>query len=89
METIIQVNKTELRTELERILYKIRMEEQEKANKAITEQLMTAEEVMQALKVSSVTLWRYSKQGILTPKYIGGAKKFLTAEVQALIDGGK
>ncbi|MBO5043636.1 MAG: helix-turn-helix domain-containing protein [Alistipes sp.] len=89
METIIQVNKTELRTELERILYKIRMEEQEKANKAITEQLMTAEEVMQALKVSSVTLWRYAKQGILTPKYIGGAKKFLTAEVQALIDGGK
>lgn len=89
METIIQVNKTELRTELERILYKIRMEEQAKANKAITEQLMTAEEVMQALKVSSVTLWRYAKQGILTPKYIGGAKKFLTAEVQALINGGK
>ena len=89
METIIQLNKTDLRTELERILYKIRMEEQEKANKAIAEQLMTAEEVMQALKVSSVTLWRYAKQGILTPKYIGGAKKFLTAEVQALIDGGK
>ena len=89
METIIQLNKTDLRTELERILYKIRIEEQEKANKAITEQLMTAEEVMQTLKVSSVTLWRYAKQGILTPKYIGGAKKFLTAEVQALIDGGK
>ena len=58
METIIQLNKTDLRTELERILYKIRIEEQEKANKAITEQLMTAEEVMQTLKVSSVTLWR-------------------------------
>ena len=87
METIIQVNKSELRTELERILHKIRLEEQEKANKAITEQLMTAEEVMQTLKVSSVSLWRYAKQGILTPKYIGGAKKFLRAEVQALIDG--
>lgn len=87
METIIQVNKSELRTELERILYKIRLEEKEKANKAITEQLMTAEEVMQALKISSVTLWRYAKQGILTPRYIGGAKKFLSAEVQALING--
>ena len=89
METIIQVNKSELRTELEHILYKISVEEQEKANKAITEQLMTAEEVMQTLKISNVTLWRWAKTGYLTPKYIGGAKKFLTAEVQALIDGGK
>lgn len=48
--------------------------------------LMSTEEVMKTLNVSTVTLYRWEKQGILIPKRIGGTKQFLRADVQSLIN---
>lgn len=48
--------------------------------------LMSTEEVMKTLNVSTVTLYRWEKQGILVPKRIGGTKQFLRADVQSLIN---
>ena len=53
METILQISKTELRSELRAILKELRVEERERANEEATHQLLTADEVVQMLKISN------------------------------------
>ena len=88
MDAIYQISQNELRQELMKIVSEIRAEEKAKANEETVNQLLTAEEVIQMLKISAVTLWRWSKNKYLSPIYIGGARKYRVCDVQAIIDGG-
>lgn len=48
--------------------------------------LMAAEDVAAALKVSSTTLWRWGKQGVLHPVKIGGGVYYRQDEIRDIID---
>lgn len=89
MEAIFQISKSELRAELKSILAEIREEEQEAAHKKSLAQLLSAEEVVQMLKISNVTLWRWAKSEYLVPVLIGGTRKYRASDVQAIIEGGQ
>lgn len=45
------------------------------------EELLTTDEVIKLLKVSSVTVWDWEKKGILTSYRIGNLKRFKLSEV--------
>ena len=89
METILQISKKELRSELRAIVKELRAEERERANEEAANQLLTADEVVQMLKISNVTLWRWAKSEYLVPIFIGGARKYRASDVQAIIEGGQ
>ena len=45
--------------------------------------LLTPEETANFLKVSKVTIWQWSKKGILSPRRIGNQVRYLRSEVLA------
>ncbi|MVM36337.1 helix-turn-helix domain-containing protein [Spirosoma sp. HMF4905] len=45
------------------------------------DELLTPEETAQTLKVSKVTVWDWSKRGILNPRRIGNKVRYLRSEV--------
>lgn len=59
-----------------------------KAEVKAAESLLTAEEVIDTLKISQPTLWRWQKGGYITPIYIGGARRFKRSDVMAIIEQG-
>ena len=58
------------------------------AEQKAKEMLLTPAEVCEQLKISDVTLWRWSKAEYLTPLYIGGKRRYKASDVQALIEKG-
>lgn len=48
-------------------------------------ELMTADEVCVALKVSQTTLWRWSKTGYLMPVKVGGQRRYSVNDVRRLM----
>lgn len=49
-----------------------------------TDELLKATEVAAWLRVTERTIWRWVKQGKLTPKRFGGATRFPRSEVERL-----
>lgn len=45
------------------------------------------DEVTQILGVAKTTLWRWSKQGYLTPVEIGGKRRYKMSDVKKLLEG--
>lgn len=50
--------------------------------------LLTADELSKWLNVSKISLWRYEKQGKLTPLKIGKKKVYDVEEIKANLQGG-
>ncbi len=74
--TILQVDRSELRAELKELYAEIRMEAERAAIIKASERLITPEQAADTLKVSKVTLWRWEKSGYLVPVSIGGKKRY-------------
>ncbi|GAB3923409.1 helix-turn-helix domain-containing protein [Larkinella terrae] len=55
------------------------------------DELLTPEETAQFLKVSKVTVWDWSRRGILSPRRIGNQVRYLKSELLAAArpKGGK
>ena len=83
-------------TDLDRIIRNAVREEiarfrgEEKGERIREPELYTAKDLQKIFKITSVTLWRWEKDGILKPTRVNGRTKYYNAEtVQQLIDGGK
>ena len=48
---------------------------------------VTAEEVMETLRISETTLWRWQKSGYLVPLNVGGQRRYKSADVEAIMEG--
>jgi predicted DNA-binding transcriptional regulator AlpA len=61
----------------------IRTELQEqKQNTVQMDKFMTIEDVVKYLKISSVTLWKWSKNGKLPKHYINGLPRYKRSEIE-------
>lgn len=85
---ILQVREDDLECRLWNIYKKMQADAEEKAEAKATESLITAEEVIDTLKISQPTLWRWQKGGYITPIYCGGKRRFKRSDVMAIIEQG-
>jgi predicted DNA-binding transcriptional regulator AlpA len=60
------------------------LEEREVQNFSNKEWL-TSKEVTSLLKITSVTLWNYDKQGLTKPQRIGRRKRYLQSDILAIL----
>lgn len=86
--TILQVDRSELRAELKELYAEIRMEAERAAIIKASERLITPEQAADTLKVSKVTLWRWEKSGYLVPVSIGGKKRYRNSDIAKIIEKG-
>lgn len=86
--TILQVDRSELRAELKELYAEIRMEAEQAAIIKASERLITPEQAADTLKVSKVTLWRWEKSGYLIPVSIGGKKRYRNSDIAKIIEKG-
>ena len=86
--TILQVDRSELRAELKELYAEIRMEAERAAIIKASERLITPEQAADTLKVSKVTLWRWEKSGYLIPVSIGGKKRYRNSDIAKIIEKG-
>lgn len=75
-----------VKAECRAIFAEIRAEAKAEAEQKAKEMLLTPMEVCERLKISDVTLWRYTKAEYLTPIYIGGKRRFKASDVQKIIE---
>lgn len=87
--TILQVDRSELRAELKELYAEIRMEAERAAIIKASERLITPEQAADSLKVSKVTLWRWEKSGYLIPVSIGGKKRYRNSDIAKIIEKGE
>lgn len=87
--TILQVDRSELRAELKELYAEIRMEAERAAIIKASERLITPEQAADTLKVSKVTLWRWEKSGYLIPISIGGKKRYRNSDIAKIIEKGE
>lgn len=87
--TILQVDRSELRAELKELYAEIRMEAERAAMIKASELLITPEQAADTLKVSKVTLWRWEKSGYLIPVSIGGKKRYRNSDIAKIIEKGE
>lgn len=87
--TILQVDRSELRAELKELYAEIRMEAERAAVIKASERLITPEQAADTLKVSKVTLWRWEKSGYLIPVSIGGKKRYRNSDIAKIIEKGE
>lgn len=87
--TILQVDRSELRAELKELYAEIRMEAERAAIIKASERLITPEQAADTLKVSKVTLWRWEKSGYLIPVSIGGKKRYRNSDIVKIIEKGE
>ncbi len=87
--TILQVDRSELRAELKELYAEIRMEAERAAIIKASERLITPEQAADTLKVSKVTLWRWEKSGYLVPVSIGGKKRYRNSDIAKIIEKGE
>ncbi|MDD5855294.1 MAG: helix-turn-helix domain-containing protein [Prevotella sp.] len=78
MNTILQISKEDLVSEIKNLISEIKNEKKEV-------KLYTPEQVQEILSVSSVTLWRWAKSEYLKPIYIGGKKRYKKSDIDKLI----
>lgn len=87
--TILQVDRSELRAELKELYAEIRMEVERDAITKASERLITPEQAADTLKISKVTLWRWEKSGYLIPISIGGKKRYRNSDIAKIIAKGE
>lgn len=87
--TILQVDRSELRAELKELYAEIRMEAERAAIIKASERLITPEQAADTLNVSKVTLWRWEKSGYLIPVSIGGKKRYRNSDIAKIIEKGE
>lgn len=54
-----------------------------------TETYPSVDQVAKILSVDRSTLWRWSKQGYLTPMEVGGKRRYRMSDVNKILNGGK
>ena len=87
MTTILQINRQDLRAELQSIVAEIRSDERKQIEKD-EDRLLDPDAVKSMASISETTLWRWQKAGYLTPIYIGGVRRYRLSEVESLMSGG-
>lgn len=87
MTTILQINRQDLRAELQSIVAEIRSDERKQIEKD-EDRLLDTDAVKSMASISETTLWRWQKAGYLTPIYIGGVRRYRLSEVKSLMSGG-
>ena len=65
---------------------KQQLEQKDSDNNAVT--YLSGEDVMDMLKISKTTLWRWKKRGYLTPVRIGGNDRYLSTDIDRLLQKG-
>ena len=88
MDAIFQTMRDFVKSECRAIFAELRAEQKAQAEQKAKEMLLTPTEVCEQLRISEVTLWRWSKAEYLTPLYIGGKRRYKASDVQALIEKG-
>lgn len=86
MVGIIQLNRADLKAELQSLYTQMQRDAERKAAEKANEALLTPEEVMKMLKISSVTLWRWNRAKYLTHFYMGGQRRYRLSDVRRIID---
>ena len=65
---------------------KQQLEQEVSDNKAVT--YLSGENVMDMLKISKSTLWRWKQRGYLIPVRIGGNDRYLSTDIDRLLQKG-
>lgn len=85
MIEILQLNRQDLRAELREIVAEL--VEEAKTAEQPSDRLLTATEVINTLKISLPTLWRWGKSGYLIPTYIGSKKMYREKDIKRIMEG--
>lgn len=85
--TIISVKAEDLVAANARLVEEIKMNAERQAAQKEGAHLLTAEEVMKVLSISTTTLWRWNKSGYLVPLNVGGQRRYKSADVEAIMEG--
>ncbi len=85
-QTIIQCNREDIKCELYAIYQQMQADAKREAEANAMEMLLTPEETIKILKISSTTLWRWSKSKYLVPIYVGGKKRYKHSNVLSIIE---
>lgn len=88
MTQIIQLDREDLRAELQSIFHAMQVEAEAQATEKAKECLFTPEEAAKMLSVSSVTMWRWQKNEYLVPVYVGGKKRYRNSDIVRIIEKG-
>lgn len=73
--------------DLESVIYKIIQDKGEKSKSKKDEEFLTIKEVIRKLGVSRTTLWRWEKNGYLTPIRVGNKVRYNSSEINKLFKG--
>lgn len=65
------------------------IQEQQKFNKSIDEEFLTANQTADFLKVDKSSLWRFEKSGYLVPVRIGAKRMYRISDLEAILKGEK
>lgn len=72
-----------------RLVDEITARKEEARARLAASSLLTKEQVIQRLNVSDTTLWRWKKSGYLVPVEVGGQLRYKSAEIDAIVEGGR
>ena len=86
MNTIVQLNRQELRAELLSVFSEF-YDGLKSSLEIEGEVLLEPDVVTKTLSVSDTTLWRWAKAGYLTPIYVGGTKRYRKSDVERIMEG--
>lgn len=84
---IISVKAEDLVAANAKLVEEAKVEAERKAAQREGAHLMTVEEVVKTLNVSTTTLWRWQKSGYLVPLNVGGQRRYKSADVEAIMEG--
>jgi DNA-binding transcriptional MerR regulator len=88
MENVTQIHHT-TKEELSDVFASLLDQRIEELKESFTqrenEEYLTGKELEKILKISSVTIWSWSKKGILNPKKIGNRTYYLRSEIKGLL----
>ena len=51
------------------------------------ETYLTSDKVMEMMKISKVTLWRWKKRGYLVPVRVGGNERYRMSDIKKILEG--
>jgi len=70
------------------LIAEARAQLEDELDKSRRESYPTRKEVMEMLRVSEATLWRWQKTGYLVPLNVGGKRRYRMSDVQQILKGG-
>jgi hypothetical protein len=84
---IVSISLAELITGIEHCVNFTRKELEQQITDANTETYPSPDQVSKILDVDKSTLWRWRKQGYLTPIEVGGKRRYKMSDIKRILEG--